>query len=305
MESGRFGSLWILTPLVVCVALFSSRAEEAAPKLNYEAVPDFFQLPTGEHFVEVAGVAVNSKGHIYVFHRGKHPLMEFDASGKFVRSLADDLFVTAHTVRVDSEDNIWTTDTGSHVVLKIDPEGRVLLSLGRMRTPGDDVAHFNQPTDVAFDREGNFFVTDGEGNSRVLKFNKYGNPLLGWGLKGSGPGQFNLPHSIAIDNDLVYVGDRENARIQIFDLNGRYLREWKLGHPFGLFVTRDHFIYMSDAIAGRILKINTDGKIVGALDGPPPDKGRRFDAHSIAVDKDNCIFTAEVLTWRAQKFRPK
>jgi DNA-binding beta-propeller fold protein YncE len=300
---------WLRLPILAAlfVATFGHpcRSEEAIPNLNYEAVPDFFQLPTGEHFVEVAGVAVNSKGHIYVFHRGKHPLMEFDANGKYLRSIADDLFVTAHTVRVDAKDNIWTTDVGAHVVLKLSPEGHVLLSLGRMRTPGDDVLHFNQPTDVALDREGNIYVADGEGNSRVLKFNKFGNPILGWGMKGSGPGQFDLPHSIAIDGDLVYVGDRENARIEIFDLNGRYLHEWKVGHPFGLFITPDHFIYMSDAIAGRIFKINRDGKVVGALDGPPPDQARHFDPHSLAIGKDNSIFTAEVMPWRAQKFRPK
>lgn len=296
----------ILTVLFASTSLLGQDFGQAAvPKLNYEAVPDFFQLPAGENFVEVAGVAVNSKGHIYVFHRGKHPLMEFDSSGKFIRSIADDLFVTAHAVRVDAEDNIWTADVGTHVVLKLSPEGRVLLALGRMRVPGDDVGHFNQPTDVAFDREGNFYVADGEGNSRVLKFDKYGNLLLGWGMKGAGPGQFDLPHSIAVDGDLVYVGDRENARIQIFDRNARLLREWKLGHPFGLFVTPDHFIYMADAIASRILKIDRDGKVVGVLSGPEPGKGRHFDPHQIAVDKDNSIFTAEVMPWRAQKFKPK
>src|SRR5215469_11925350 len=126
----------ILTSILAAASIFTCRSEEPIPKLNYEALPDFFQLPAGEHFVEVAGVAVNSKGRIYVFHRGKHPLMEFDASGKYLRSIADDLFVTAHTVRVDPEDNIWTTDVGSHVVLKLSPEGRVLLALGRMRIPG-------------------------------------------------------------------------------------------------------------------------------------------------------------------------
>src|SRR6266702_8412495 len=157
--------LSILTVLFASTSMFDQAfGEPRIPKLNYEVVPDFFQLPAGENFVEVAGVAVNSKGHIYVFHRGKHPLMEFDSSGKFIRSIADDLFVTAHTVRVDAEDNIWTTDVGAHVLLKLSPEGRVLLALGRMRTPGDEVLHFNQPTDIAFDREGNFYIPDGESN---------------------------------------------------------------------------------------------------------------------------------------------
>lgn len=124
--------LWLWSSL----AAAQGTGEPAVPKLDYEVVPDFFQLPAGENFVEPAGVAINSKGHIYVFHRGKHPLMEFDASGKFIRSIADDLFVTAHMVRVDADDNIWTTDVGSHVVLKLSPEGRVLLALGRMRIPG-------------------------------------------------------------------------------------------------------------------------------------------------------------------------
>jgi streptogramin lyase len=130
-----------------CIVLGSALGQlpQPLPKLNYDVITDLFQLPPGEHFVEPAGVAVNSKGDIYVFYRGKHALMEFDPSGKFLRSIADDLFVTAHMVRVDAEDNIWTADVGSHVVLKLSPEGRVLLALGRMRISGDDVGHFNQP----------------------------------------------------------------------------------------------------------------------------------------------------------------
>jgi len=289
----------------ICPGLALAQVPEPIPKLNYEAISDFFQLPPGEHLVEPAGVAVNSKGHIYVFHRGKHALMEFDPSGKFLRSVADDLFVTAHMVRIDPEDNIWTADVGSHVVLKLSPEGRVLLALGRMRIPGDDVGHFNQPTDVAWDRDGNIYVTDGYGNSRVLKFDKYGNRLFGWGMKGAGPGQFDLPHTIVIDGDLVYVGDRENARIEIFDTNGRFLRQWNLGHPFGLVVTPDHFLYMSDAIASRILKIDSSGRVVGSYTGPQPGQGPHFDPHEIAVGRDGSIFTAEVVGWHAQKLTPK
>jgi len=166
--------------------------------------------------------------------------MEFDPAGKYLGSIADDLFVTAHTVRVDSNDNIWTTDIGSHVVLKLSPQGRVLVALGRMRIPGDDVLHFNQPTDVAWDRDGNIYVTDGYVNSRVLKFDKYGRPVRGWGMKGTGPGEFDTPHTIVIDGDLVYVGDRENARIQIFNRDGEFLREWRLGHPYALAITPEH-----------------------------------------------------------------
>lgn len=277
--------------------------DASIPKLNYELVPDFFKLPLDVHFVEPAGIALNSKGHIYVFHRGKHPLMEFDASGKFLRSIADDLFVSPHMVRIDAEDNIWTTDVGSHVVLELSPEGRVLLALGRMRIPGDDVLHFNQPTDVAWDREGNIYVTDGYGNSRVLKFDKFGRVLLGWGMKGTGPGQFDTPHAIVIDGDQVYIGDRENARIQIFDTSGHFLREWKLGHPYGLLLTADHFIFMADAEAGRILKIDRSGKVVGIFQGPQPGQGPHFDPHQIAIDKDASLFSAEVLGWRAEKYR--
>jgi len=290
-----------------CILSGSAFAQprEPSPKLNYDMIPDFFQLPPAEHLIEPAGVAVNSKGHIYVFHRGKHPLMEFDSSGKFIRSIADDLFVTAHMVRIDPEDNIWTTDIGSHVVLKLSPEGRVLLALGRMRIAGDDVLHFNQPTDVAWDRDGSIYVTDGYGNSRVLKFDKDGRPLLGWGMKGTAPGQFDTPHSIVIDGDLVYVGDRENARIQIFDRNGQFLRQWSLGHPFGLVITPDHVLYMGDAIAGRILKIDPQGRVVGSFTGPQPGQGPHFDPHQIALAPDGSIFAAEVLGWRAEKLRPR
>jgi DNA-binding beta-propeller fold protein YncE len=295
-----FAALWLSA-----AALRAQTPEPGQPpQMSFEVLTGFFQLPPGENIVEAAGVAVNSQGHIYLFHRGKHPLMEFDPSGKFLRSISDDLFVTPHMIRVDGEDHIWTTDVGSHVVLKLDPDGRVLLPFGRMRLAGDDVSHFNQPTDVAFDRAGNIYVTDGYGNSRVLKFDKHGVLLQAWGTKGPGPGQFDLPHTIAIDDELVYVGDRENARIQIFDTQGRFLREWHLGHPFGLFITPDHSIYECDAIAGTILKIDRSGKIVGSF-ALPEESGRRLDAHEIAVGRDGSIYAAEVQNWRVLKLRPR
>lgn len=296
------GLLWLAC---AGAAVAQAPPEPAVPSLHYEVVPGFFQLPAGMNFVEPAGIAVNSKGHVYVFHRGTHPLMEFDASGRFLRSIDDDLFVSAHAVRVDAQDNIWTVDVGSHVVLKLSPDGRVLLALGRMRIAGDDVLHFNQPTDVAFDADGNIYVTDGYGNSRVLKFDRFGTPLLGWGMKGTGPGQFDTPHAIAIDQDRVYVGDRENARIQVFDTTGRFLGEWRLGHPYALCLAPDHTLYMADAVAGAILKIDRDGKVVGAFRGPEPGKGPHFNPHQIALGGDGSIFAAEVLGWRAEKLSPR
>jgi DNA-binding beta-propeller fold protein YncE len=296
---------------LIAVFIFAALPElpcaqvQEAPKLSYTIVADFFQLPAGEHFVEPAGIGVNSKGHVYVFHRGKHPLMEFDSSGKFIGSIADDLFVNAHMVRIDADDNIWTADVGSHVILKLGPDGRVLLALGRMRVPGDDALHFNQPTDIAWDRDGNIYVADGYGNSRVLKFDKYGRPLMGWGMKGSGPGQFDLPHTIVIDGDSVYVGDRENARIQVFDRDGRFQQQWKLGHPYGLVVAPDHTLYMGDAEGGRILKLDERGKVLGVFTGPQKGHGPSFGPHQIALAPDGSIFAAEVIGWRAEKLQPK
>jgi DNA-binding beta-propeller fold protein YncE len=279
-------------------------AQTTPAALPYAFVPNFLQLPASENFVEPAGVAVNSKGHVYVFHRGQHPLMEFDASGRYLGSIADSLFVTAHMVRVDADDNIWTTDIGSHLVLKLSPTGRVFLALGRKGIPGDSVQLFNQPTDVALDRAGNIYVTDGYGNARVLKFDRFGNPILGWGMKGRGPGQFDTPHTIVVDGDRVYVGDRENSRIQVFDTEGRFIAQWRLGYPFGLCFGPDRLLYMADAIAGRILKIDLDGNVLGSFEGPRPGQGPHFDPHEIAVDRDGSVFAAEVLGWRAQKLRP-
>lgn len=270
----------------------------------YAPVPNFFQLPPGVNFVEVAGIAVNSEGRIYVFHRGKHPLMEFDGSGKFVRSIADDLFLIPHSVRVDAHDNIWTVDNGTHVVIELSPEGQVLLALGKFRVPGADWAHFNQPTDVATDRDGNIYVADGYVNMRILKYDRNGNFLLTWGLEGSGKGQFETPHSIVVDGELVYVADRENGRIQIFDRTGKFLKEWTgTGHPYGLFVGSDHFIWMCDGYAGRFLKLDVNGTIVGGFtetDGHGPEG--RGDPHQLWVASDGSVYAAEVINWRARKF---
>ena len=153
----------------------------------------------------------------------------------------------AHTVRVDPDGNIWVVDVGGHLVVKMNPRGRVLMQLGRRGVPGTGHANFNLPTDVAFAPNGDFYVTDGYGNSRVVKYSREGNYLLEWGTKGSGPGEFMLPHAVVLDaRGRVYVADRETRRIEIFDSAGKFLSQWKdIGGFSGLAMTKEQQIVIA------------------------------------------------------------
>ncbi|MBI3665398.1 MAG: hypothetical protein HY236_04110 [Acidobacteria bacterium] len=274
------------------------------PSLGYKAVPDWPQLPPGWNFGETSGVALDSREHVYVFNRGPHSLVEFDSEGKFVRSLSEGMFTRTHGLRIDRDDNIWAIDVGAHVVLKMNPQGRVLMVLGRKGQSGADHTHFNQPTDIAFTPSGEFYVSDGYGNSRVVKFSREGNYLLEWGKKGSGEGEFNLPHAVAVDvRGRVYVGDRENRRLQVFDANGKFLAQWThVGSPWALEITPDQRLFLADGYHNRVLLLNLEGQVLGTLGGPGKLPGQFDFVHAIAVSKGGDIYTAEILNWRAQKF---
>ena len=211
------------------------------------------------YFGEVSGVAVNSKGHVFALSRGNTTgpayaaaatqLLEFDAKGQFIREIGKNLYAWsfAHTVKIDPNDNIWVTDKGSDMVIKFDPDGRVIMVFGRKQEASDEdtepLKHpkpplppedgrFRQVTDVAWDKAGDTFISDGYINSRVAKVDKDGNWLKSWGEPGNGPGQLNTPHSIATDaNDNVYVADRGNHRIQVFDNDGKFERQIKIDVP--------------------------------------------------------------------------
>ncbi len=251
-------------------------------QIRFGEEPD--SMPDGWKFGRVSAVATDSAGRVFVFHRGPRadPIVVFDAKGKFLRSWGRGMFGNPHGLRIDKNDNVWVTDNGDHQVMEFSNEGRLLREWGIKGKPGTDPQTFNRPTDIAFAANGDFYVSDGYGNSRVVKFSRDGKYLLDWGKPGSGPGEFNTPHSIALDSKgRVYVSDRENNRIQIFDPNGKFLGQWThLGATQNIFITpKDEMWIIThrnnienityDTLAGRIMRIDlATGKILGAMESP-------------------------------------
>ena len=325
-------------------------------EIRYHSVPNFLQLPPDLYLGEVAGVAVNSKGHIFVFSRGNTTgpaygaaaaqLLEFAPDGKFIREIGHNLYAWsfAHSVKVDPWDNIWVTDKGSDMVIKFTPEGRVAMVFGRKQEASDEgtgpLKHVNPPpppqdglfrqvTDVAWDAAGNTYISDGYINSRIAKVDRAGNWVKSWGEPGDQPGQFNTPHSIALDaKGNVYVADRGNARIQVFDGDGKFLRQMtidvpidpqarpaignkpvhptgaqKPGSPWAICITPPphQVLYSSDAFPGRIYKLSLDGKLLGMLGKSGKQLGEFGWIHEMACPSENEIYVAELLNWRVQK----
>lgn len=282
-------------------------SQSSFPSLPVRAEPEWPKLPAGWTFQETPGVTVDAREHVFVFHRGEHSIIEFDRDGKLLRSWGDHVFLRPHGVRVDPEGNLWAVDDLGHIVVKMDAAGRVRMVLGRKGLKGETKDLFDRPTDIAFASNGDFYVSDGYGNSRVVKFAKDGRYLSEWGKKGSAPGEFNLPHSVAVDKQgRVYVGDRENRRMQIFDADGKFLREWKhVGSPWGLYITEDQFLYMCDGYNNRILKLNLEGNVIGSVGSFGKLPGQLDYAHHLSVGRSGAIYVAEIKNWRVQKFSPE
>ena len=298
--------------LAVCLAALAigltapARAAEDPP---YKPVRGFPQLPPGVKLGGVSGVAVDRNDNVLVFHRGdpRKPVLVFDRDGAFLRSFGEGLFDSTHGLRVDPAGNVWATDSLNHTVVKFSPDGKVLLTLGERNVPRDDEAHFNRPTDVAFARNGDVYVSDGYGNSRVVKFDKDGKFIRAWGKKGTRAGEFDLPHAVQVDSEgSVYVADRENQRIQVFDRDGRFVRQFARGvAPYGLFVAPDNTVYVADGIAHKVIKMTRDGKVLAQWGGGGREGGKFLMPHGLCVAADGAVYVAEVTGARVQKFVTK
>jgi streptogramin lyase len=333
-------------------------AQQSVPDIPFDSTADFLKLPGGTNFGEVPGVAVNSKGHVFVFTRSNSAggpayaptaaqLLEFGPKGEFIREIGKGLYgwAFAHSVRIDKDDNIWAIDKGSDMVIKFDQNGRVLMVFGRRKESADaetkpwenedpPLPHidglFRQPTDVAWDSEGNIYITDGYINSRVAKYDKNGDWVKSWGSKGTGPGQFRLPHSIAIDrNNNVYVGDRSNHRIQVFDTDGKFQRMFSIdippvpgtkavngntptgdrlkeliGAPNSICITSgpNQVMFVGETtFPGRVFKVALDGTVLGVI-GKSGRLLKQFSgAHALACPSETEVYVAETSNWRVQK----
>lgn len=291
--------------ILLAAAAFAP-AQQAWPQLDYKVDPDWPKLPAGWTFEETPGVAIDARGHAFVFHRGPHPIVEFNPAGAFVRSWGDGVWVRPHGLKFDAGGNLWASDDLGHIVVKMDSSGRVRMVLGRKNTKGDTDNTFNRPTDVAFGPRGDIYVSDGYGNSRVVKFDKDGRFVKAWGKKGKAPGEFDLPHGIAVDaQGRVYVGDRDNRRMQVFDADGAFLEQWThVGSPWGVAVAGDS-LFMADGYNNRVLKLSLKGEVLGVLGGPGKLPGQLDYCHHLAIGPDRSIYVAEIKNWRAQKFSPR
>lgn len=290
---------------VLVLACLSIHAARSASPLDFEAVPDFLKLPAGWTLGRCSAVAVNSRGEIHLFHRGEHTILCFDSQGNYLRSWGDDVIGTAHGLRIDRDDNVWTTDIGNHRVHKFAPDGKLLMALGTGKA-GAGSDQFNKPTDVAFGPQGEFYVSDGYGNTRVLKFSPSGALITSWGKPGKGPGEFNLPHSIVVDRQgRILVGDRENNRVQIFDETGKFLDEWKGFAPFGLALDKDGQLFVADGRVHKVLRLNASGQVAQSWGQKGTAPGEFELPHMLTLDAAGNLLVAEVNGKRLQLLRRK
>ena len=305
--------LTLVAALVAAITIASPQALQSQESA-YRLVDGWAQLPNGvDEWGQTIGLHLDADENLWVFHRcfstscdqGREnvtPVLKYDPSGRLVDSWGEGMFIWPHGFFIDSDGNIWTTDARGadgkgHTVMKFTPDGRLLMTLGTAGVAGDGQNTFDGPADVAVAPNGDIFVVDGHGNNRVVKFNKDGQFIMSWGGAGEGPGEFNEPHCLAFDSrGRLFVGDRVNQRIQVFDQNGRYLAEWTGIMASGMAITQDDVIYVADyqLREGIVIAKASDFSEIGFIDNPMPE--------GVAVDRMGNVYAGEVLQRNLKKF---
>lgn len=310
----------------------STAARETA-WVGYHVVHGWPQLPKGRDLGAVSGVGVDSHGNVFVFHRNDRtwpasnilstqPIVlptvtVFDGrTGRIISEWGSNTFAMPHGLTVDAHDNIWLTDVALQQVYEYSHDGRLLMTLGVRGVAGNDSTHFNRPTEVAVAPDGSFYVSDGYRNTRVMKFSRTGRFLFQWGTPGRGPGQFDLPHSVTLDRQgRVYVSDRSNGRVQIFDGTGHFLAQWKnaeIGRPYDLAIAPDGSAFVADGgdqpksppDRSGVAVVSPVGTVLGRLGRWGNQDGEFEMAHDIAIGPGGALYVGDITGRRIQKFLP-
>jgi sugar lactone lactonase YvrE len=313
-----------------------AKAKASTPEIPFESVPGFFKLPPGIYMGEGVGVATNSKGHVFVYTRsGETRLFEFDQNGAFVKEFGVGSygFSFAHAVRVDKDDNVWAVDEGTNVIQKFGPDGRLLMVLGKRPDPLEQLTlmpgggqysgankpySFHRETDIGWDAQGNIFVTDGYGDSRVVKYDKNGVFIKSVGTRGNGTLQFSTPHAMAVDaKGSVYVADRGNNRIVVLDndLNQKAVYD-TVGSPWAVCITNTphQYLFSSNSfptgnnfdqasMTGEVYKMELAGTVLGRF-GKAGHGFKEFSSiHQMDCRTPDELYVAEITAWRVQKIK--
>lgn len=300
---------------------------------KYELVKNWLDFPKDFKLGNPTGISIDTNQNIVVFHRadrewslfGSMPNKPIESktiliidkySGKLINSWGDNLFIMPHGLTVDNENNVWLTDVGLHQIFKFSHDGKLLMKLGEAKVSGNDSSHFNKPTDIAFSKDGSFYISDGYGNSRVVKFSATGKYLFEWGKKGNKESEFNIPHGISLDsNGNVYVADRENNRIQVFDPNGKFIKQFT-DNTFGticsvafgksqskLFAVDDFTFLKVKHRGSDVFIFDKTGKVEMRFGRSGSYEGNISWYHDLTVDKDENIYIGDILGNTIQKFK--
>jgi peptidylamidoglycolate lyase len=301
-------------------------------KTKYLLVKNWLQLPANFKLGNPTGISIDTNQNIVIFCRAGREWSLFSSmpdkpiksktilivdkdNGKLIESWGDNLFIMPHGLTVDNENNIWVTDVGLNQIFKFTHDGKLLMKLGEAKVAGNDSLHFNKPTGIAIAKDGSFYVSDGYGNNRIIKFSAQGKYLFEWGQKGNKEGEFNIPHAISLDsNGNVYVADRENNRIQVFDPNGKYIKQFK-GKTFGaicsiafdktqtkLFAVDDFTFLKLKHRGSDVFIFDTAGQVQTRFGRSGFYDGSVSWYHDLAIDKDGNIYVGDILGNSVQKF---